>query len=161
MLHSRVGCLPCLQTLDWAGKARQEQTHILLIWANRPPGLVYFCTVCLNVNGNAVTFTLTTLSIMTFSILTISIMTFSILTIIILTFSTAINEIWHSVIKHNNTQHNGTQCIVLLCWLPFMLSVANKYFMLSVIILSAIALASEAMLSNCKLFSTQAKFIER
>ncbi len=39
-----------------------------------------------------------------------------------------------------DAQHNGTQCRVFLCLLSFMLSVADKPIMLSVIMLNAIML---------------------
>jgi hypothetical protein len=45
------------------------------------------------------------------------------------------NDIQHNDIKHNDTQHNDNKKSCL-CWVSFMLSVANKPVMLNVIMLS-------------------------
>jgi hypothetical protein len=66
------------------------------------------------------TFSITALSIMTFSITAHSIMKFSITALSIMIFSiTLINR----DPQHNDTQHNGTVYIVLLCWVLFMMNV--------------------------------------
>jgi Flp pilus assembly protein TadB len=42
--------------------------------------------------------------------------------------------------QHDGTQHNYTWHSMLLCWVFFMLGVANKLIMLSVVMLSVIVL---------------------
>jgi hypothetical protein len=67
---------------------------------------------------------------MTLSIMTLSIMTLSIMTLSIMTFSI-------TIINHD-TQHTGSRNIMLLCGMSFMLSVASKPFMISVIMMNVV-----------------------
>ncbi len=67
----------------------------------------------------------TTLSITTFSIMTLVITTFSIMTLVITIFSVTIRKC--------DTEHNDMQCLIQV---SFMLSVAIKSVMLSVVVLN-------------------------
>jgi len=72
----------------------------------------------------------TTLSIMTLRIMALSTTTLSITKLSIMTFGITINEWQHSA-KWHDTDCYFAECH--LCWVSFMLSVANTSFMLSVI----------------------------
>ncbi len=55
------------------------------------------------------------------------------------------HDIQHNDNQHNNTQHNSkldkTLSIMLLSWVSFMLSIANKPIMLSVVMLNVVMLS--------------------
>ncbi len=86
-----------------------------------------------------ITISIMTISIMTISIMIISIMIISIMTISIMTIT--IMTITLMTISVMALDPEGCYAECHLCWVSFILSVTNKPSMLSVILLSVVALA--------------------